>query len=136
MCDIQLGVVRMCFFCKQKTAYEMRISDWSSDVCSSDLPAMAKDWPSRSSNVVFARRVWRPGIVSPLMTTEADGSIELTSGATTRLMRPSSSRSEERRVGKECVSTCRSRWSPCPEKKKHNMKGYMYRHQLCQNRVK
>src|SRR3546814_8046003 len=27
----------VCFFCKQKTAYEMRISDWSSDVCSSDL---------------------------------------------------------------------------------------------------
>src|SRR3546814_4413565 len=29
------------FFFKQKTAYEMRISDWSSDVCSSDLPARA-----------------------------------------------------------------------------------------------
>src|SRR3546814_5360377 len=29
--------VLLCFFCKQKTAYEMRISDWSSDVCSSDL---------------------------------------------------------------------------------------------------
>src|SRR3546814_2791648 len=29
-----------CFFVKQKTAYEMRISDWSSDVCSSDLPDM------------------------------------------------------------------------------------------------
>src|SRR3546814_2774361 len=29
--------VRFFFFCKQKTAYEMRISDWSSDVCSSDL---------------------------------------------------------------------------------------------------
>src|SRR3546814_2927879 len=28
----------LCFFFKQKTAYEMRISDWSSDVCSSDLP--------------------------------------------------------------------------------------------------
>src|SRR3546814_9239094 len=28
-----------CFFFKQKTAYEMRISDWSSDVCSSDLPS-------------------------------------------------------------------------------------------------
>src|SRR3546814_4057946 len=28
-----------CFFVKQKTAYEMRISDWSSDVCSSDLPS-------------------------------------------------------------------------------------------------
>src|SRR3546814_5792561 len=30
------------FFFKQKTAYEMRISDWSSDVCSSDLPALAQ----------------------------------------------------------------------------------------------
>src|SRR3546814_12403145 len=30
------------------------------------------------------------------------------------------SRSEERRVGKECVSTCRSRWSPSPYKKKNN----------------
>src|SRR3546814_9327239 len=30
------------FFFKQKTAYEMRISDWSSDVCSSDLPEMAQ----------------------------------------------------------------------------------------------
>src|SRR3546814_9961132 len=41
--------IRVVFFCKQKTSYEMRISDWSSDVCSSDLrqrdgggrPAMA-----------------------------------------------------------------------------------------------
>src|SRR3546814_2084479 len=31
----------LCFFFKQKTAYEMRISDWSSDVCSSDLAAQA-----------------------------------------------------------------------------------------------
>src|SRR3546814_3541283 len=31
------GFLRVCFFFKQKTAYEMRISDWSSDVCSSDL---------------------------------------------------------------------------------------------------
>src|SRR3546814_7311038 len=30
------------FFCKQKTAYEMRISDWSSDVCSSDLGIQAR----------------------------------------------------------------------------------------------
>src|SRR3546814_1115764 len=35
------NVVYTCFFFKQKTAYEMRISDWSSDVCSSDLPAVA-----------------------------------------------------------------------------------------------
>src|SRR3546814_3752970 len=33
-----------CFFFKQKTAYEMRISDWSSDVCSSDLKRFDKDW--------------------------------------------------------------------------------------------
>src|SRR3546814_3870060 len=31
------------FFFKQKTAYEMRISDWSSDVCSSDLPSVARE---------------------------------------------------------------------------------------------
>src|SRR3546814_3263091 len=30
-------ILILCFFFKQKTAYEMRISDWSSDVCSSDL---------------------------------------------------------------------------------------------------
>src|SRR3546814_15038333 len=34
---------RPCFFFKQKTAYEMRISDWSSDVCSSDLVRGAED---------------------------------------------------------------------------------------------
>src|SRR3546814_1429154 len=33
----------VCFFFKQKTAYEMRISDWSSDVCSSDLSAV-QNW--------------------------------------------------------------------------------------------
>src|SRR3546814_10866124 len=37
------------FFCKQKTAYEMRISDWSSDVCSSDLPDAKPD-------LLFARK--------------------------------------------------------------------------------
>src|SRR3546814_4331344 len=85
------------FFFKQKTAYEMRISDWSSDVCSSDLRIQlvgAFDLP------LFQRYVhvrpssdldWR----SVDKTRKADGG-----------------RSEERRVGKECVRTCRSRWSP------------------------
>src|SRR3546814_18637677 len=37
-CDMIMWVLFLfCFFFKQKTAYEMRISDWSSDVCSSDL---------------------------------------------------------------------------------------------------
>src|SRR3546814_8525456 len=35
---------RFFFFFKQKTAYEMRISDWSSDVCSSDLPGGCVIW--------------------------------------------------------------------------------------------
>src|SRR3546814_10645968 len=81
------------FFFKQKTAYEMRISDWSSDVCSSDL-GTAKQHRHRPDDHRVRR--WRPG------------------GTRTR---PGSHagrqcRSEERRVGKECVSTCRSRWSP------------------------
>src|SRR3546814_7180069 len=74
------------FFFKQKTAYEMRISDWSSDVCSSDL----KNSP-------------------PMMlmaSLSADGTMAATPKYHNRM------RSEERRVGKECVSTCRSRWSP------------------------
>src|SRR3546814_2000899 len=39
VCDLFGVYVVVFFFFKQKTAYEMRISDWSSDVCSSDLPA-------------------------------------------------------------------------------------------------
>src|SRR3546814_6290562 len=38
--SIVCGVISFFFFFKQKTAYEMRISDWSSDVCSSDLSAV------------------------------------------------------------------------------------------------
>src|SRR3546814_4539307 len=38
----------VCFFFKQKTAYEMRISDWSSDVCSSDLLPVDPDDPQKS----------------------------------------------------------------------------------------
>src|SRR3546814_4791492 len=79
------------FFFKQKTAYEMRISDWSSDVCSSDLFLAIEMTRRRLASTIsfLARRA----LASPL--------------AMARLMR-----SEERRVGKECVSTCRSRWSP------------------------
>src|SRR3546814_8896408 len=44
------------FFFKQKTAYELRISDWSSDVCSSDLPALpaALDLPLDEVVLVLA----------------------------------------------------------------------------------
>src|SRR3546814_1288610 len=85
------------FFFKQKTAYEMRISDWSSDVCSSDL-----ENSRRSDHEQNLRLQPRP--TSVLLQDQA-----ATSAVNERI---SKGRSEERRVGKECVSTCRSRWSP------------------------
>src|SRR3546814_3929217 len=86
------------FFFKQKTAYDMRISDWSSDVCSSDL--------------LFFQISERRGAREKR---SLGSSFYDRSAATIRNIGRSSSacrRSEERRVGKECVSTCRSRWSP------------------------
>src|SRR3546814_6822112 len=44
MCVVMFDWFLVCFFFKQKTAYEMRISDWSSDVCSSDLPGGLADY--------------------------------------------------------------------------------------------
>src|SRR3546814_5680564 len=82
------------FVFKQKTAYEMRISDWSSDVCSSDL-AGAEDHQQ---------------IVQHRFGKDRDPNGR---GETERVhQRFRVWRSEERRVGNECVSTCRSRWSP------------------------
>src|SRR3546814_6508927 len=93
-------IVLFCFFFfKQKTAYEMRISDWSSDVCSSDLIrvlAAVAVALSHSYLITTGDPSARP------MITETGFSIGY----------HSVNRSEERRVGKECVSTCRSRWSP------------------------
>src|SRR3546814_2983032 len=81
------------FFFKQKTAYEMRISDWSSDVCSSDLPI--------GENVIIGVGMARISRVPFLESCMMYGTV-----------RRAQTRSEERRVGKECVSTCRSRGSP------------------------
>src|SRR3546814_10097363 len=82
---------------KQKTAYEMRISDWSSDVCSSDLLRMARDYPQ-------AREIAEGGV-------QTGGRQE--PGRVDRcLSQRGICRSEASRVGKECVSTCISRWSP------------------------
>src|SRR3546814_4782435 len=84
------------FFFKQKTAYEMRISDWSSDVCSSDLAMGENKWKASAS--------WPPASVKmQRLYLRSDGRANSLWG---------NGRSEERRVGKECVSTCRSRWSP------------------------
>src|SRR3546814_1284491 len=89
------------FFFKQKTAYEMRISDWSSDVCSSDLRIRRRHPHLPQQRDRLLRRGQRG---------EHAERLRLVRGAVERLRRER--RSEERRVGKECVSTCRSRWSP------------------------
>src|SRR3546814_3107972 len=97
------------FFFKQKTAYEMRISDWSSDVCSSDLTADNRARRARSGRAATAAppgsRLCRSG--SPLRGVSPTTSYTYSDASGVRTVR-----SEERRVGKECVSTCRSRWSP------------------------
>src|SRR3546814_7737359 len=47
-------IIYNCFFFKQKTAYEMRISDWSSDVCSSDLASELADIAEQTATVARA----------------------------------------------------------------------------------
>src|SRR3546814_10976126 len=89
------------FFFKQKTAYDVRISDWSSDVCSSDLPARPVPGPRRARH---PRRPLRGHRAAP-GAGAAPAETGLSGGAGTRRR----ARSEERRVGKECVRTCRSR---------------------------
>src|SRR3546814_4377997 len=93
------------FFFKQKTAYEMRISDWSSDVCSSDLPARRRNGSASARQAGTLAK--KPLIASPICSRY--GAPDST---TSTIVSDVWVRSEERRVGKECVSTCRSRWSP------------------------
>src|SRR3546814_18490150 len=85
----------------------MRISDWSSDVCSSDLAARL-------------HFVWDPtDALSVGLILNAGEIAQHGEGSQLIRARDRHLRSEERRVGKACVSTCRSRWSPYHEKNKH-----------------
>src|SRR3546814_4634745 len=98
----------MLFFFKQKTAYEMRISDWSSDVCSSDLVDCAR------AQVVLEQAQVQAAQLLARASAEADATVleaqaQFWEKAET-LLAAWEARSEERRVGQECVSTCRSRW--------------------------
>src|SRR3546814_14176228 len=95
----------------------MRISDWSSDVCSSDLPQPQlavrqdrmlefelRDLLQRQFDAeLLLRQTHRPAELQHARQHRRAGKVI---GKTGQL------RSEERRVGKECVSTCRVRWSP------------------------
>src|SRR3546814_15000959 len=113
------------FLFKHKTAYEMRISDWSSDVCSSDLgddivepvarrlAAAARD---REVLDVVRKLVAHPclhgvGAGGGTFNDAIAGAVDVVD-VVAREAGEGRRRSEERRVGKECVSSCRFRWSP------------------------
>src|SRR3546814_3020951 len=113
----------------------MRISDWSSDVCSSDLTLFGKAF-DRATGTVNLDRVTAAtrqhtaefaGLLRQRLEAaklDPNQPVNLSIGADHRVIVDNSNpqaadiaklfqdRSEERRVGKECVSTCRSRWSP------------------------
>src|SRR3546814_9835585 len=90
---------------KQKTAYEMRISDWSSDVCSSDLINVSVIVAPLIAGTLGEKVSWHWGF--------GTAGIVMVLGLVLYIMAgPWLPRSEERRVGQECVRTCRSRWSP------------------------
>src|SRR3546814_1234867 len=103
-------------FCKQKTAYDMRISDWSSDVCSSDLL-----WEALHILLKISEH-WDPSIEKVFHQLLLGTSKKIEDAARNEHFLPLiffleqrinwERRSEERRVGKECVSKCSSRWSP------------------------
>src|SRR3546814_3089582 len=101
---------RVFFFFKQKTAYEMRISDWSSDVCSSDLRPLVG--PVRPV-ITQAKMTIRRSLAFSFLEKYASTALNLGSTLVlARLLTP-----EEIEIGRascreECVSTCRSRWSP------------------------
>src|SRR3546814_1987503 len=120
------------FLFKQKTAYEMRISDWSSDVCSSDLVMAIYHFSAKvisrangSSAVASAAYRAAGRLHDDRLGRDHDFSnkagvvhseILAPEGAPERLNDRATlwnevERSDERRVGKEWVSTCRSRCS-------------------------
>src|SRR3546814_12291601 len=115
------------FFFKQKTAYDMRISDWSSDVCASDLAALFRERmfgkvsfitcaTAYPRNTRYRRRVRLEWVRYPdRVPTGLLRAVQCRAGGSEqslRVIRHWIVRTDERRVGKECVRTCKSRWSP------------------------
>src|SRR3546814_11217948 len=125
------------------TAFEMRISDWSSDVCSSDLFSMGLTEPDAGSNSLevrtFARRdgngwrvngrkIWITGVPQAdkmlivARTVPVAEAPKRTHGISLFMVDVNrqglSHRSEEHGEGKERVSTCRYRWAPSNKQKK------------------
>src|SRR3546814_3235501 len=106
------------FFFKQKPAYELRISDWSSDVCSSDLGLDAVCRLCGGGGVGQPQRARRQsqdrGGGSDADEAAASAYGGRHDGVRAIRKRGRARRSEERRVGTEWVSTCRSRGSQDP----------------------
>src|SRR3546814_12682176 len=108
------------FFFKQKTAYEMRISDWSSDVCSSDLYTRNTVSGASTAQLVILLVDARKGVIAQtrrhaaVLALLGVSKLVLAVNKIDLVENPESS--EERRVGKVCVSTCRSRWAPSYKK--------------------
>src|SRR3546814_18847084 len=97
----------------------MRISDWSSDVCSSDLsgPPARRAAPRSGRALIqaFVRNMDGPAAVLAVHRVEIMAIEPAVRTGEADFRRPEDGLregSEERRVGKGCVSTCRSRWSP------------------------
>src|SRR3546814_8620189 len=117
------------FFFKPKTAYEMRISDWSSDVCSSDLRhhqaifglrrhaqmhrTVARDDVRLVIIACIDHREARHGLADRGDQQRQHGEFWLRSTMGVEVRAQRLERSEERGGGKGGVSTCRSRWSRC-----------------------
>src|SRR3546814_10998323 len=104
----------------------MRISDWSSDVCSSDLRSATPGYRSAVTepgselrrrfhhelDAIDAKVIRLFALVTESVAAATDALLADDVEAARELSRRD--RPEERRVGKECVSTCRSRWAPYP----------------------
>src|SRR3546814_20584709 len=98
----------------------MRISDWSSDVCSSDLDEFSEDWDWSGvmADLQLYYRLGRMLADSKSWPNWNDGD-EFRATRDADCGASKAGRSEGRRVGEACVRTCRSRWSQSNLKKKN-----------------
>src|SRR3546814_19495608 len=96
----------------------MRISDWSSDVCSSDLISAGSVIVDNGIAAKIAQ-IDAGALVDPFLLQLRHDLFGVGRGGGGGFVAAADDqpahRSEDRRVGKECVSTCRSRWSPSPQ---------------------
>src|SRR3546814_18170726 len=94
----------------------MRISDWSSDVCSSDLVLLTHVHTDHSGGLVHNGKIVFSNAVIHVGKPDVDFFLDSANqngvnGYPKEYFEQATARSEERRVGKGCVSTCRYRWS-------------------------